>query len=160
MDLPTYGWSWRLIISALQETKQGMKKFIANSVGTNVLFDPWISCISLNWLLTYINVNAPLQNLSISSLISNNAWNMELLSSFFGEDLIVRITSIYLLAHARDGTLIWVMDTHGQANAKFVYKFLSQQVLSLPGDGRPMWNKLWRVSIPPKLQVFFLKINT
>lgn len=157
---PNPAWSWKIIISSLDQSKLGLRKLISNGSNTNILFDPWISNIPIAWYPTFVNVLAPLKHLTISSFISDNQWNFELLNEFFQSELVLWIISIYLYARVNDGQWIWVTDTHGRATAKAVYKFLSQSVLPPQGDRQLCWKKRWNLLISISYTASFGNLTT
>lgn len=150
---------WRIIQGALQDIRLGIKKSIGNGLYTNLYYDPWIFCIPLAWQPTFVNVDAMLDSFMVSDLIQNGTWNDDLISDFFfGVALISRIKYIYVSPYACDDVWVWEEDALGTPNARSVYNVISPLVLPTPEVGWIVWQKIWKIKVPPKIYFFLWKL--
>lgn len=88
-----------------------------------------------------------------------NKWDLDLLRDIFNEKDVKRILKIQLSFSNQDDRWIWLGDGKGQYMMKSGYRVfnkLNYQVL--PGNVSFKWQKLWNLSIPPKVKKFVWRV--
>lgn len=86
---------WKLIIHTLTSMKVGLRKLISNGLDTNTTMqDPWFFNFPFAYMPTYVNMNAPLFNLTVNDLMVGQRWDSHILAQFFLPCLVSVILSV------------------------------------------------------------------
>ncbi|CAL2260807.1 unnamed protein product [Prunus armeniaca] len=88
----------------------------------------------------------------VSSFFLHNWWDISKLRATFSEDLVQKIVSIPVGVH---GSLFDTQIWHASSNCVFSVKTAYKLFFAGPSWPESSWTFLWKLKIPPKLQIFF-----
>ncbi|XP_039132267.1 LOW QUALITY PROTEIN: uncharacterized protein LOC120269045 [Dioscorea cayenensis subsp. rotundata] len=102
---------------------------------------------------TYLNMNANLELLSISDLLIDNAWNMNLLHDMFGDFLNFDYLTPDKSSHCDGNWWVWYPKSKNHRLTFMVYTHFNGAVNNI--DPWVGWRFLWRLKIASRPKHFF-----
>jgi hypothetical protein len=141
--------------------KKGLIRRIGNGESTRTWEDRWIPN-HFNGLPLTLHADHGIHFVS-DLLTSSGQWNADLINQIFFPVDVVAILKIPLRTSSED-CLAWEPEKHGLYSVKSAYKLLFTGRQQESGDiqasssGDPVWRKLWKIEVPPKVRVFWWRV--
>ena len=89
--------SGKAFVIVLEHCPFTKKANVGTRLTIDILAGPWIILTLLSYWTTFVSTKIPLKDLNVAQFItSERKWDVEILSSLFGPDLLDLITSIPL----------------------------------------------------------------
>ncbi|XP_073137758.1 uncharacterized protein [Henckelia pumila] len=96
---------------------------------------------------------------TVSTLITNGAWNSELVTQLFSHHISRNILGILLIGSSRKDCKFWSFDQKGKYSVQDGYKvefgFYEPSSSCSADRSKKWWKFLWALSIPPKVCIFW-----
>lgn len=80
-------WFYRFIYKKLETIRHNICMNLINPMETSLPDDPWCFEIPINFKPTYISMDLNVSESKIKDLISNNQWDVQVLSLLLGENV-------------------------------------------------------------------------
>lgn len=139
---------WRNVLAGQQLLKEGCRWHIGTGHQVFVWTDPWLPDTQNPFFETA--VDPELQDLTVTDLKLNGAWDITFLNYLFIPRDVELILSIPLIARPVEDKWQWVRETKGIYTMKSASKILQLQPAS-NSIAENSWKKLWKVRVPPKV---------
>ncbi|XP_061998979.1 uncharacterized protein LOC133716290 [Rosa rugosa] len=141
--------TWRSISHGAELLRKCLKWRMGDGSSINFWLDHWLlpsSLICLALPTADININA-----TINSFWTDEAWNLDLLSSMVPSDIVNKIINIPTgFDNCGCDSLIWGATSNGTFTVKSAYN--SSFDFSNPQNSQ--WAAVWKSNVPPKLKTF------
>jgi hypothetical protein len=156
--------TWRAILARWKALNLGLIKRIGDGTQTNVWTDNWIP-EGIGFKPIYQKETATADR--VSELINhvNMTWDQEALETNFIEADVQAVKRVPLGRSAAD-VWAWSGEKHGLYTVKLAYRVLAdletlqrqfkEGVRALLNN--PIWKRLWRMKVPPKVRVFWWRV--
>jgi hypothetical protein len=159
--------TWQAILKGKEVLDMGLIKRIGNGRQTNIWSDNWIPDVpSLKPI--YRKKDAKAEN--VYDLISSdgNSWNVHALQQNLtpsDEKAVLKIP----LGRLEEDLWAWSAEKHGMYTVKSAYKLLashyrytelakSKVANSSCAENNPIWRKLWKLKVRPKIKSFWWRV--
>ncbi|XP_074306671.1 uncharacterized protein LOC141641928 [Silene latifolia] len=158
---PSY--TWRGILGARVTLERGLRRRIGNGQDTLVWGQPWL----------YGNergkVISPCQpgydGVRVADLFQpgNAGWDVEKLHHLFMPFEVQRILNIRVSPNLPRDDWFWCLEKSGEFSVKTAYACLIEDQNNMGGPSnwereRWMWNRLWKISVWPRVKIFFWQL--
>ncbi|CAL9000717.1 unnamed protein product, partial [Prunus brigantina] len=142
--------TWKGVVHGVELLLNGMRWRIGSGDQVKFWKDSWCSDTPLLHHDGVLNVCDA--DCVVSSFFLHNWWDISKLREALSEDLVQQIVSIPVGVHGSFfDTQIW----HASSNGVFSVKSAYQLFFAGPAWPKSSWAFLWKLKIPPKLQIFF-----
>lgn len=159
--------TWRAILAGRKTLELGLIKRIGDGRTTNIWSDRWIpGAIGGKPICRLESGSAN----TVSDLIEHSGgfWNEQTLAQNFIHADAQAIRRIPL-GRARDDFWAWEGERHGLYTVRSAYRalveketqerdFKSGQPSHSAGNNNPLWRKIWKIKVPPKVRVFWWRV--
>ena len=152
--------TWRSIYNGLEVVKRGSRLRVGNGERILIWEDKWLPTPT-----TYKVVSPPKSfddYPRVSALIDKETrrWKGDVVRSLFLPFEARTILNIPLCHSLPEDQIIWVGNRRGEFSVKSAY-YIACDVLNSSDEGecsigdsrKPLWKKLWHLSIPPKVRI-------
>jgi hypothetical protein len=158
---------WQAILKGREVLQTGLIKRIGNGMSTNIWSDKWIpNTPGLRPICRKPEARAE----KVCELISSDglSWNSHALRENLlpvDENAVLKIP----LGKLQEDIWAWNAEKHGMYTVKSAYNLLASQARmddmvrnnyanSSFCDSNPIWRKLWKMKIPPKIRAFWWRV--
>ncbi|XP_074304151.1 putative mitochondrial protein AtMg00310 [Silene latifolia] len=157
---PNPSYTWRSIWEAKQVLGLGLRRRVGDGLSTYIWKDPWIPGTQTKRVISPRGDHD--EDILVAELLSvdGRSWNSQKACAFFLPFEQERIMNIrWSRSNSCD---IWCWDTEKDGNYSFrsAYKLLMNEFEGNAGQSnfqreKQLWNSIWKMSIWPRIKVFF-----
>ncbi|XP_012857002.1 PREDICTED: uncharacterized protein LOC105976270 [Erythranthe guttata] len=158
--------TWRCIWKTIPYLQAGLRRRIGNGANTSIWADPWLRDGGNFKIITVRPISSAFPD-RVSDLLESdsNSWNLQLVHNIFWEVDVDRILGVPLGGPHTNDSWVWHHSPKGNFTVRSAYHMiLNNHNLSSPmgignngsisGTNNREWKCIWRLPIPPKIQIF------
>lgn len=148
-------WFFRMLHKTALNLRANFRINVCNPNTTRFLDDPWLFNIPINRWPTFINMDLPIENFSVSDFLSNNVLNLQNLTFCLSKDLDGNSASNLVFYHDSNNHWTWALSSSSAKISSDVYNFLNQSSVVDHWKG---WHIIWKIPGAPQVKTFIWRL--
>ncbi|KAJ9153303.1 hypothetical protein P3X46_026756 [Hevea brasiliensis] len=142
---------WRSIRESQSLIRDGLLWRVGDGNDIAIWLDSWLPDVAFPMVTTTFDFNFGVY--MVSDLITDGAWNIDLVNRVFNERDRKLILSIPLRRSSSIDLQFWKHDKRGSYSVSSAYKLQTQESDTAVGN-KKFWKKLWSIPAAPKIRNF------